>query len=147
MMYRNRIGNTAVVVEVSVDIDRAAERRKRAGRHDGAVVVAHDVELGKIGCPSGEGIRCRHIKFSRIFHDGIVVNRVGTIRVGQRAVDILETEQISGAKQAADRKIARIVKMYGIETQISAALTGKVGERVGSSGRDADTIVECDRII
>ena len=49
MMYRNRIGNTAVVVEVSVDIDRAAERRKRAGRHDGAVVVAHDVELGKIG--------------------------------------------------------------------------------------------------
>ena len=79
MVYRDRIGNTAVVVEMSVHIDRAAERRKRAGRHDGAVVVAHDVELGKIGCLSCEGIRCRQAKFSRIFRDGIVVNRVGTV--------------------------------------------------------------------
>ena len=147
MVYRDRIGNTAVVVEMSVHIDRAAERRKRAGRHDGAVVVAHDVELGKIGCLSCEGIRCRHIKFSRIFHDGIVVNRVGTVRVGQRSVDIFEPEEIPGPKQAADGKIARIVKVYGIEAQISAALAGKVGEGVGSSGGDADTIVECDFII
>ena len=56
------------------------------------VVVTDTIVFGKISCTPGCCIGCRHIKFSRIFHDGRVIKRICSIGICQCSVDILQTE-------------------------------------------------------
>ena len=92
MVQRNRIGNTAVVIVTVPYFYRTAETRQGAACHNSTVVVTDNVVFGKISCPPGCGIGCRHIKFSRIFHDGRVIKRICPIGICQCPVNILQAK-------------------------------------------------------
>ena len=147
MGNRDGIGNAAIVVEMPIDLDRTAETGKRAGRHDRAVIIPDDIIFGKIDGTPGLCIGCRHIKFRRVAHDRRIIDRVGTIGIGKRAVNILQPEKISGVDQTVNTEITRVIQMFCIKTKITSALSGEIGQGICRSGRNPDAVIKINMVI
>ena len=60
--------------------------------HNSTVVVTDNVVFGKISCPPGCGIGCRHVKFRRIFHNCRIAKWVCAIGICQCPVNILQAK-------------------------------------------------------
>lgn len=101
-LYRDGVCHSAIVIEVMVHLYRAAEAGKRAGCHDGFVVIPDDIIFGKISGFPGHSIGGWHVEFGWIVHDRIIVDRIFTVRIGQCPIDIFKSEEVAGVKEAAD---------------------------------------------
>ena len=121
--------------------------RQGTACHNGTVVILFHIVFGKINGLSSCGICCHEFKLGGICHDGWIVDRVGSVRIGQCLINILKTEELSGAQQIFDAHITRFVQMVYIKTKIAPALSGEIACCVCRSGRYADAVIECNVFI
>ena len=144
---RNRIGNAAVVVVSSADLYRLADRRDGAGGHDDPIIVGGHFLFRKIMRHTGDSVSRDHLKFRVRIQNSPEIQRIRSVGIGQRPIDIAEIEQVTGLQIRTDPEIIRLQNMLRIETAVAVPLAGEVGRKIGGSGRGADAIVKCDPFV
>lgn len=123
-LNRNRIRHTAIVVKSSIDLNRPAGCRNRTGCHHMTIIILMHIFLTEISWLACLSIRCHQPVFHRTFHKGIKIQRICATGIGQCSIYILEPEKITRLQKRRKTKVALLINMLCVKTDISAPLSG-----------------------